>query len=79
MVGVVLVYDLEWCIMTSRLFRDTSKVSVVLNDQGKRPKSVNSTDEKGSGNEGSGSPASDKPLDVGDHYVVRRPDGSMRE
>jgi hypothetical protein len=66
--------------MTSRLFRGTSsKVCVVLNDQGKPPKSVSSADEKGSGNEGPGSPVSDTPLDVGDHYVVRRPDGSMRE
>jgi hypothetical protein len=80
---VVIVYDLKWYVMTSRLHRDTSsKVSVVFNDQGIPPKTANNTDEKGSGNECPGSPAPDKPLDpldVGHHYVVRRPDGSLRE
>jgi hypothetical protein len=64
--------------MTSRLFKDTSKVSVVFNDQGKPPNAAN-TDEKGSGNECTSSSALDKPLDVGVQYVVRRPDGSLRE
>jgi hypothetical protein len=52
---------------------------VVFPDQGKPPKTTNNTDEKGDGNEDADSPAPDKPLDVGEHYVVRRPDGSLRE
>jgi hypothetical protein len=55
---------------------------VVFTDQGKPPKTTNNTDEKGDGNErneDADSPAPDKPLDVGEHYVVRRPDGSLRE
>jgi hypothetical protein len=78
--GVFIVYELKVYVMTSRLFRDTScNVSVVFTDQGKPPKTTNNTDEKGGGNEDADSPASDKQLDVGDHYVVRRPDGSLRE
>lgn len=66
--------------MTTRLVRDTSSnVSVVFTDQGKPPRTTNNTDEKRYGNEDVDSPASDKPLDVGEHYVVRRPDGSLRE
>ncbi|PNF29912.1 Histone acetyltransferase KAT8 [Cryptotermes secundus] len=64
--------------MNTRLFRDTSSnVSVVFTDQGKPPKTTNNTDEKVYGNEDIDSSAPDKPLDVGEHYVVRRPDGSL--
>jgi hypothetical protein len=52
---------------------------VVFNDQDKPPKTTNNTDEKGGGNDDADTVTADKPLGVGDHYVVRRPDGSLRE
>jgi hypothetical protein len=64
--------------MTSRLFRDMpSNVSMVINDQDKLSRTTNNSDVKVVGNEDADS--LDRPLDVGDHYVVRRPDGSWRE
>jgi hypothetical protein len=52
---------------------------MVFTHQGKPSKTTNNTDEKGDRNEDADFPAPDKPLDVGEHYVVRRPDGSLRE
>jgi hypothetical protein len=63
--------------MTSRLFRDIpSNVSTPINDKDKPSRNTNYSDVQ-SVNEDAD--ASDRPLDIGDHYVVRRPDGSWRE
>jgi hypothetical protein len=54
-----------------------SNVSIVINDQDKQSRTTNNSDVKTVRNEDADCP--DRPLDVGDHYVVRRPDGSWRE
>jgi hypothetical protein len=63
--------------MTGRLFRDMPSNVPVINDQDKPSKTTNNLDDKGVGNEDADS--YDRPLEVGDHYVVRRSDGSWRE
>ena len=65
--------------MASKMYRDTCTNAIVLNDEESPSKSTMNYEQRRSGSGSEDAHSSPKEPAIGEHYLVRRPDGSFCE